>query len=1361
MADISPSALAALAKTHLSLPPDTPDIRVPRFYLDELRRHLTLLPNERDFRVTLTPGAGYGSAICLKDGCGMEIELTRGTRLSDGGKRVGFGSLSSLRNHFTSAYHKGQVVKHEEGDAMSSTNTPSSSEAMKAGPSSRKSLPSSFSSTTARPSTPVAPSHSAVSLKTERNLVRVKPEPTENLLPQKRLSDVAFDPTNTEEAAKDSSSAASSSKKVKREPSAKTPFATVTNAPVAGSSQVGAMEWGNLPSDYSAGTYYDTEDPMLRLDDVRLAIAGQQSVLDSIRLRPGGPTQYDYHRINECQQELARLLPLEQHYSALVASLSAAGVYNQAPIAKAEPVIDQYPLMRARGRQSLDRMSAQIPPAPSFPEPMDVDEKPFPFPQAFASTSQAPYIPVYPAIPQAPVPYALPPPPQAPPAFKYEPEEHKPFVQNGFPAASGSRAPPPPSSSSGSSPARFPGRYDSEPYESDASSRPGMADFQTKVENIVDRVGINVRAMNDDAFDDNGDFHGRGRDLFVGPQAKPDDLEHFIKEASNAETFDKGGSVEKGLAELGLSDLDDKLPGMEVSLMKHQVLGVSWMLKKEQSNLMGGCLADEMGLGKTVQMIACMVMNRSKDKARKTTLILAPTALLDQWKAEIESKTNCDLKVLIYHGSSKTKRKSELLKYDIVLTTYHTMSLEWPDYENEMKKKAKARKSGDDFIVPDSDEEDMKDASYRATKRKQQAGLLFQVEFFRVIADEAQNIRNRRTRMSRSISDLQATYRWCLTGTPIVNTLADVYGLLRFLRIRPWYDWAAFHKEIGLLEKKRPNVAVARLQSIMNTFLLRRKKDSMLDGEILVNLPPKKVELIKLEFSEEEREIYNMVEARSQAKFNRYLREGTVLKNYHQVLVLLLRLRQVCSHPCLIQEGNGKAFVRPDEAKVKAEVATELTRARRLVSAEFVIDMKRKFLENALARMQAEKESANATIEEEDCPICYDAMTDAVITSCKHIFCRECIIDHLNQPAVEGAEHRPDQRPCPVCRSLLTEDTLFSRQAFEPTAKELNPTALQEDEDHKMSDIEEFLPGGKGKASTSTKPRRSGRSRHRRVVSESDDEGDDVLRSDSEDDYDDDEDNLSDFIVQSDEEEEEKDARRAMNKRQGKKRAHIIIDSDDEPDTPEEKEVIFGVPRKVPTKEKMVMTMSRFLPSTKMKYMMEQLQKLVKAKPDEKTLIVSQWTGCLSLVSDYLTEKGIPHVKYQGDMSRTQRERAVQVFMSKEKARVMLMSLKCGGVGLNLTRANNVISLDLGWSQAVEAQAFDRVHRVGQVRDVLVQRVVIADTVENRILDMQNRKQDLADGSLGEGSGKKIGKLSVKELANLFNLDTNGRLLRQ
>jgi len=174
---------------------------------------------------------------------------------------------------------------------------------------------------------------------------------------------------------------------------------------------------------------------------------------------------------------------------------------------------------------------------------------------------------------------------------------------------------------------------------------------------------------------------------------------------------------------------------------------------------------------------------------------------------------------------------------------------------------------------------------------------------------------------------------------------------------------------------------------------------------------------------------------------------------------------------------------------------------------------------------------------------------------------------------------------------------------------------------------------------------------------------------------------------------------------------------------------------------------------------MEVLLKGIEKRPEEKTLIISQWTGCLSLVSDYLTEKGIVHIKYQGDMNRNKRDQAVRVFMSKDKARVMLMSLKCGGVGLNLTRANNVISLDLGWSRAIEDQAFDRVHRLGQTRPVEVQRLVIADTVEDRLLDIQERKQSLADGSLGDGTGKKLGKLTVRELASLFGLDARGRVL--
>ena len=119
---------------------------------------------------------------------------------------------------------------------------------------------------------------------------------------------------------------------------------------------------------------------------------------------------------------------------------------------------------------------------------------------------------------------------------------------------------------------------------------------------------------------------------------------------------------------------------------------------------------------------------------------------------------------------------------------------------------------------------------------------------------------------------------------------------------------------------------------------------------------------------------------------------------------------------------------------------------------------------------------------------------------------------------------------------------------------------------------------GKGKSRAPTKPRRNAR----RAFVESDDEGDDVTYSGS-DEEDNSDDDMSDFIVGSDEDEEEKDARRALKKRVGKKRAHVILDSDDERDTPEEKEIIFGVRKKVAISKAAIKLMPRFLPSTKMK----------------------------------------------------------------------------------------------------------------------------------------------------------------------------------
>jgi SNF2 family DNA or RNA helicase len=144
------------------------------------------------------------------------------------------------------------------------------------------------------------------------------------------------------------------------------------------------------------------------------------------------------------------------------------------------------------------------------------------------------------------------------------------------------------------------------------------------------------------------------------------------------EDFHEDIDVETALKGLDLEKLDDRIPGLKVQLMPHQVLGVHWMVQQEKkATCQGGILGDQMGLGKTVQAIATMVKNRSTDRKVKTTLIVLPLPLVQQWKAEIESKS--DLSVLIYHGPNRAKSVNMLKMVDCVITTYSILTNEGSD----------------------------------------------------------------------------------------------------------------------------------------------------------------------------------------------------------------------------------------------------------------------------------------------------------------------------------------------------------------------------------------------------------------------------------------------------------------------------------------------------------------------------------------------------------------------------------------------------------------------------------------------------------------------------------------------------------
>lgn len=143
------------------------------------------------------------------------------------------------------------------------------------------------------------------------------------------------------------------------------------------------------------------------------------------------------------------------------------------------------------------------------------------------------------------------------------------------------------------------------------------------------------------------------------------------------------------------------------------------------------------------------------------------------------------------------------------------------------------------------------------------------------------------------------------------------------------------------------------------------------------------------------------------------------------------------------------------------------------------------------------------------------------------------------------------------------------------------------------------------------------------------------------------------------------------------------------------------------------------LSSAKIRTLLTQLKRLRKSDPLLKTVIFSQFTSFLDLLGPALTSAGINWLRFDGSMSQKERARVLREFADRPKFTVLFLSLRAGGVGLNLTCAKRVFMMDPWWSFAVEAQAIDRVHRMGQTEEVHVTRFVVEGSIEEKMLKVR------------------------------------------
>lgn len=281
---------------------------------------------------------------------------------------------------------------------------------------------------------------------------------------------------------------------------------------------------------------------------------------------------------------------------------------------------------------------------------------------------------------------------------------------------------------------------------------------------------------------------------------------------------------------------------------------------------------------------------------------------------------------------------------------------------------------------------------------------------------------------------MDATYRWCLTATPIQNKIEELYSLIKFLRIRPFCEWEEFRDCINKpMKNGNTKKALKVAHVLMKAISLRRSKKATIDGRPILNLPERNVHMTHIDFSPDERQHYDFVNQTAQAQFNKYMQAGTVMKNYSSVLVLLLRLRQACLHPSLtVQEGEVTEKEIEDRKKLAAKMKPEI-----------------------IARLLDDK----ATLEEIECPICMDIAQNAqIIYGCGHILCKECFDGYWNTN--DGNTKR-----CPTCRGEMDNKKLVTVESFlEVHAPNLLKTAQEEitpKEKEEIKLVQDFISSAK------------------------------------------------------------------------------------------------------------------------------------------------------------------------------------------------------------------------------------------------------------------------------------------------------------
>ncbi|MEC8518086.1 MAG: SNF2-related protein [Verrucomicrobiota bacterium] len=298
----------------------------------------------------------------------------------------------------------------------------------------------------------------------------------------------------------------------------------------------------------------------------------------------------------------------------------------------------------------------------------------------------------------------------------------------------------------------------------------------------------------------------------------------------------------------------DLSKNLKCSLRKYQKDGVNWLRFLENRGFCG-ILADEMGLGKTVQTLAWLQLDRSeKNQKSLPALIICPTSLVENWAEEVKRFTP-DKSILVLQGSDRHKDWKNIPNYNIIITSYALMRR---DIDNHL------------------------DFTYSVA-----------------ILDEAQQIKNRTTQNALAAKKIQANHRLVLSGTPIENSVTDLWSIMDFLMPGYLGDHKTFHEkyELPIIHGgTEGDLAQIKLKRKLHPFLLRRLKK-----HVAKDLPPKIERIASCKLTPDQLLVYQQLLNASKNRIEKMVEKDGFNKSRMEILKTLLRLRQTCNHIDLLQ----------------------------------------------------------------------------------------------------------------------------------------------------------------------------------------------------------------------------------------------------------------------------------------------------------------------------------------------------------------------------------------------------------------------------------------------------------------------------